>query len=419
MKTKNWYKSFIRIARSIGSPRIPIATTDKAYRKISKIDLRQQYDETSRTVRRLHYIIVGFSFYCLIVIGTPDSEILNAKSAVVLPLAGTSISLRYFLLIGPLTLIILTVYMHIFVGHLYRLPRIGPAEKLPVIFNLDHRGARIASTVMLYWLTPLMVGMFAWKGLPFSFFVIPGFRIPSLVLLSFLLLSGLLVLQLEREGTTVSWTTNVRRKVVLAVLFLAIVVISPVANDLSRKLDLRDADLSGRSLNDYRLDGAQLDRSVLSNAEMIMTSLKYATLRDANLANADLTMAFMIGSNLRGANLRNANLSGAVLWDADLSAADLTGTRISGQQLAKAWSLHAASIEKSVKEELEHDCPHLFVFRETDAPRLSRADLDARISAEKAKSKRRLDEAIEKATALQLAKPLETRNLSRIRYECD
>jgi len=95
--------------------------------------------------------------------------------------------------------------------------------------------------------------------------------------------------------------------------------------NLFRNIDLRGADLRGRSLPEAPLRGASLDNADLRGAFLGNTKLS-----DAIMSHADLSNASLFGADLRGAQLNDADLSGALLT--------------SSASLAKATS--AANVEE-------------------------------------------------------------------------
>ena len=88
-----------------------------------------------------------------------------------------------------------------------------------------------------------------------------------------------------------------------------------------KKVNLKDADLTGAYLTGADLTGANLTG---------------ADLRGADLTSADLRSAYLTGANLTGANLKDADLTGAYLTGADLTGAYLTGANLTGADLTGA-----------------------------------------------------------------------------------
>jgi len=83
-----------------------------------------------------------------------------------------------------------------------------------------------------------------------------------------------------------------------------------------RGANLRDANLGGANLRDANLGGANLGDANLRGANLRDANLRGANLRGAYLGDANLGDANLRGANLGDANLRGANLRGANLRDA-------------------------------------------------------------------------------------------------------
>jgi uncharacterized protein YjbI with pentapeptide repeats len=88
--------------------------------------------------------------------------------------------------------------------------------------------------------------------------------------------------------------------------------------NLFRNIDLRGADLQGRTLTEAPLRGASLDHADLRGAILVQANLRGAylgstKLSDAIMSHADLSNATLFGADLKGAHLNDADLSGARL----------------------------------------------------------------------------------------------------------
>jgi len=118
-----------------------------------------------------------------------------------------------------------------------------------------------------------------------------------------------------------------------------------------RRINLREADLSGANLSGAdliraKLSGAKLIRGNLIRAKLIRTNLIRAKLSgadlfEANLSEADLSGANLSGADLIGANLSEANLGGAILSRATLFEANLFEANLSGADLSRADLIRA------------------------------------------------------------------------------
>ena len=134
-----------------------------------------------------------------------------------------------------------------------------------------------------------------------------------------------------------------------------------------RRLDLRDADLSG-----LRLRGALLDQADLRGARLVGADLTGSRLQEANLSGAQLIRtilddvrlgggrvmrALLCSASLRRAILVRCDLSGANFAGADLEAANLSYAQLSGAVLDRT-KLVDAELEGVIGlDEVLHEGP--------------------------------------------------------------
>ena len=318
--------------------------------------LKAQHEACSKIINRVLFTLIGFSFFCLLVLGRPDSHLLGEGAEVQLPFAGVQISFASFLFIGPLILIGLVIYLHIFVGRWTKYAALTEEERIPSIFNMGERIPRLLARFFFYWLVPAMLGVFTWKALPK-----PESR---LLILTTCMVTGCLVwLRIRRcpEGSRHSW--NPLRWAFLLLLLVVSSLSTVVGYRLfSRQLylfkavlkdkDLRgyymqdaylvEANLSGANLSQANLEGAILTKADLTKADLSHVTLVNATLRGTNLSQTNLQNADLHRANLHGAIMREANLANANLRDADLKVSivygktDLTRASLKDANLSNA-----------------------------------------------------------------------------------
>lgn len=173
-----------------------------------------------------------------------------------------------------------------------------------------------------------------------------------------------------RTATVMTRLDSGRNKTVLSFLWNSELVGESSAGESSvnlfRNIDLRGADLRGRSLPEAHLRGASLDYAdlrgaMLAHADLRGTFLGNTKLSDAIMSHADLSNAWLFGADLRGAQLNDADLSGALLT--------------SSASLAKATS--AANVEEVRGTPLQEllSARTLVGANRKDAADLSGADL--------------------------------------------
>ena len=298
---------------------------------------QKQFDVVSNTVRRSMFGLLAYAAFCLVALGQPDSELFR-EAAVQLPVVNTKVSIAGFMLIGPLVLVVLSAYLHIFIGRWAKMTWGKSMDSLspPYIFNLPDKSAVLISAFLFYWLTPIVLAAFVYKGQPYTDFDLP-------ILWSSLVVTTMLVLLAIRR------CPSARRKWQNPVLWLALLVLfGSITFDrlgsYDRGLDLSFADLSEKSLRYAKLRAADFSFSDLSGADLTDADLKYADFFSANLSEATLTRADLEYTEFWGANLSEATLTNANLRDARLMQADLTGANLTGADLAGAYLIRAIGL---------------------------------------------------------------------------
>ncbi len=108
-----------------------------------------------------------------------------------------------------------------------------------------------------------------------------------------------------------------------------------------RRINLRNADLSGINLQGSDLSYADLRNADLSKANLSNCYFNEANLQEVNLSGANLQgayfiKAYLIKANLTKANIKEAYLTGSFVTRANFSKADLSGTFLNGTHLSGA-----------------------------------------------------------------------------------
>jgi hypothetical protein len=328
------------------------------------------HGELSKSLRTSMMSLIVFSLFCLLTIGAPDSQLI-VENNIRIPFANVSVSFKAFVITAPLLLIAITLYLHLFLGHLLRVRDLETTRKLPYLFNLDGPLARIASNALFYLLPPVVLFVFLWKTLPFGFvlqFLLMMLAFPATV--------GLSLLYLKRSRATMRssdyWTLW------LLVFLISVIGCHELAllaadgvNSLERHWreqnlavfhEYTDRSFLNRSLFMARglvwdasvprifvLDledrwiwrPLRLENQVLDGKDFEQQDLSFASMERASLLNVNFMNANLRGAKLGGAKLRGANLRGVYLGLADLSGADL-----SGADLRKA-DLRWANLDKA------------------------------------------------------------------------
>lgn len=276
---------------------------------------QRQHDEVSATLRRAMLTLLGYSFFCLITLGGSDVSLVAKDAVVRLPFAGTEVHFISFLALGSLVLLVLTIYLHIFVGYLLA---IGPHKDtlgLPFIFNIKHRLANSLADFIFYWLPCIVLIKFAAKAMP------QPEAAAFLTVLAAVGTASLAWLKIRRCGDNrrglkvlILWLLFCL-SLWIAVIQLKVGIERPLFN---RELYLPHADLSNKDLN-----GVNMVKAVLQDADLQGSNLESAILDEAILYKAKLQGSNLKMANLQGADLRKANLKNTCLEGADLEGADL------------------------------------------------------------------------------------------------
>jgi hypothetical protein len=131
--------------------------------------LSKVHQETSAAIRRILLALIAFSFFCTFtLLGAPDIELVRPGSqiSVPIPFGSYSMSFMVFLTVGPIVLLGITVYLHVFLQHWRTLQVVPQTQRVPYLFNLPYRSSRVISQLLFYWLTPLILLVFYWKVIP-------------------------------------------------------------------------------------------------------------------------------------------------------------------------------------------------------------------------------------------------------------
>lgn len=297
---------------------------------------RRQHDESSVTIRKTLMVQVGYCFFCLLTLGAPDYSLLDIEAKVRIPFANVEVSYSDFLFVGPIVLIAITTYLHIFIGHWILLSGRDQEDTIPLpfIFNIKHPLASIVSRFLVYWLTPLTLIIFAWKASPRPDVLI-------LYLMVFVIIKVMIFLSIRRYPVKLRYRVSYR---LLWILFLSVLLIELMTVSgfltIKRTLDLPGANLKNRNLVGFYFENAHMSEVNLNNAKLSTANLRKAILNKANLENAQLSKS----------NLINADLSNSILKNADLSFADLRNANLKGANLENANLMNAKLDNVNFKE---------------------------------------------------------------------
>jgi hypothetical protein len=182
---------------------------------LSQEDLQRRHAECSETTNRLLFMLLGFCFFCLLTLGGSDAALLGAGREVAVPVINMHLSNGAFLSIGPIILIALTLYMHIFVERLRQYDAFDADRRLSHIFNMCCPVPQLLSWFLFYWMVPLVLASFTWKAIPRP-------EGPTVATLSIVTTTLLIWLQIRRCPET-----KRRWNIPLGVVMIALTALAP------------------------------------------------------------------------------------------------------------------------------------------------------------------------------------------------
>ncbi len=361
---------------------------------------QELHDEASKTIRRVMLTIVGYCFFCILTLGTPDALLVENNNKIKLPFANTDIDFSNFLIVGPIVLIGLVIYMHIFIAYWRNIPPGMVTQPLPFVFNMPGRFAQLLTGFLFYWLAPLVMLIFVWKAsgladLPLLLLMTAlvttvlvwleiryrpaahrrGWRYASLwvVLVVLVTVSVKFIWErsVEHGPTLIGFASDVAEPIVVAAMpewvreadtQIAVAPAAPVSlteptttepseapqqivqmqqRPLTRglslaKADLREADLVSRDLERADLRGADLTGISLRGEEKALKNFNMANLEGADLSDTTLTNVSFFRANLKGAYLVGAKLRRVIFAGADLRSVDFTEAEFSETFISSA-----------------------------------------------------------------------------------
>jgi hypothetical protein len=369
----------------------------------------ERHKELSITVRRTMFTMLAYGVSCAVIIAQPDVPFVLTSSGVQIPVINVAVNLKAFLLVGPLGLIAITIYLHLFIAKLDGLTGLDEYDKQPFLFNFQDSFSRLLKFLIFYAPPPFLMLGFSWKAavfdeewriamyfvtivLTFGMFLIylkPKLKDRQLITVIFLIIGifvsiGMTAFLSLELGIHVTRHLNLERaqlteaklpQVNLAEANLQFANLSKA--DLRGaylvKADLRGANLSGANFKGAIFEFAYLHGTILDETTELDPKWqnvwellnRYEHSKDqsgANLSSANLSEANLSEANLREANLREANLSEAELRFANLSG----GKELTFEQLCKASTLYGAKFDQELVGQIKQECPDLLKKAQKD-----------------------------------------------------
>lgn len=351
-------------------------------------------DEVSLTIRRVMLAMVVYAIFVLVTLGSPDEDLL--KNQIKVPFADVPVGFFDFLVLGPLIMIGLTAYLHIYLDYRHTLKVANEHDQLPFIFNMTGRFPRFISILIFYLLGPAVLFIFLQKATPLAqdnpliiLYLFCLFFFNSIILLGL----GIRRIPMEKRR---GWGFGSLWVLFLfmfywggdtGVQFFNVVRAGPSSASLASKAEApkaqadkpkekekKAADKKGRKPasstdvakaepkagsgpSEEKTGGKAAEKEKTAKApvqqvqqQQVFKPLRFVSrslsLPGADLTKVDLKNRPLVGANLRGAILEGKDLNGLDFSKADLAGADLRNTNFVNANLSGA-NLKGANLEDS------------------------------------------------------------------------
>lgn len=309
---------------------------------------KRQHDEISNTVRRVMLSLLVFVLFCGLTLAASEDASIFGGSEVTLPFANTKIDFAAFLLAGPLILVGLTMYLHLFLQSAFDLAKPEGARPLPYIFNMDYPVAAALSNFLHYWLPVLLMCMFAWK----SANLCAGYWLGLASI-------GMALVMIYLQMTRMPADQGGKPRRFARVMFFSFALLFAIQMAYGSALLKRPLSLDGENLSERMQDvcinsfaGASLNRTEFIGANLRSIDFRGASMRQARfdratLSNADMQAADLANAKFTGADLRDANLSNADLSNADLTDAVINNANFAGADLGNVKGVVCERLQRA------------------------------------------------------------------------
>lgn len=306
-----------RLPRSIWHPVYLVPT-------VPDDSMRTQFKQASGTIQKLIFAILGACVFCIMTLGKSDIELLTNEAEIAVPFTGVKIDYAGFLLFAPFALIVLNAYLQLFIERWFRVRLVIHEDSVAHFFNMRTPVAAMLTHFLFYWIVPIALLAFMFKGLPH----------PRTAVVIWVGSFGILM----NLGLLIRRTLGRRRGIknlaywLLAgyILYVGIAVShGPAPPPMQRVIQLYQADLAGREIIGFHLDRSDMRAVNLNGADLRCSSLARANLIRGNLRETGLYRANFTGAILLSADLSGVGLLKANFFQANLGSANLSGARVS------------------------------------------------------------------------------------------
>ena len=126
--------------------------------------LKERHKNISLTVRRSMLLLLAYSTFCVVTVAQTDEPFILSGVGITLPIVNVSVNPNAFLIAGPLGLLAIAIYLHIFLEKLHRMGSLPEEDRMPFLFNFDDGFSRALSWLIFYGMPPAIIAAFAWKA---------------------------------------------------------------------------------------------------------------------------------------------------------------------------------------------------------------------------------------------------------------
>jgi uncharacterized protein YjbI with pentapeptide repeats len=249
------------------------------------------HDELSKKIQTMMIFMLGYGFFCLLLLITPD-EVLLQKATLSVPLLPVSVSINDFFTGMPILLLLMTFHLHMYIGQWLDASPSDPEMPLPYSFNINTLYATVVTHLLFYWLPPLLLLGLVYKASVLAERVYP-------IVTFFVVSMALLCIFINRKTAIFN---HKKMRLLCCLLFMLVVTLCVFYG---------------------RTDGSKIRYWQLNNADLSHLQLRGFDFKNANLVKANLTGADVEGVDFEGANLSKATLDGADFERANLCGAEL------------------------------------------------------------------------------------------------
>jgi uncharacterized protein YjbI with pentapeptide repeats len=280
-------------------------------------------------IQRLMYVLLSFALLCILFLIQGGEAALVPGSKTKFPIANVEVDFIIFLFWGPVLLLLLMVYLHMFLGAWDQCSRALGHEKLICIFSCSSATARLAFVGIFFVMTPLILCMFLYSARSIN-------EITPVT--GLMVIIGLIYLtyQMVRLNLGLSWWI---KGPVVGLFLGALGVVSAIIWGPVRLYEIYPLQLSGSNLADTNfnlqdcLRGAKADRINFEDSLFYRSDLTGIYAPMGNFKKAKMTEATLTGADLGSADFTNAILQYSKLIDAKLANTNFTRAAMRGVDL--------------------------------------------------------------------------------------